>query len=72
MSKLLELMRRLGSDAGLVAEYAKDPEGVMQRAGLTQEETQAMLDKDYDTIKRITGLQDGKFATNHTIQAYKD
>ncbi len=37
MSKLLELMRKLGSDAALAAEYDKDPEGVMQRAGLADE-----------------------------------
>jgi hypothetical protein len=72
MSKLLDLMRRLGSDAALAVEYSKDPEAVMQRAGLTAEETQAMLDKDYTTIKRITGLQDGKFATNHIVRCYEE
>jgi len=72
MSKLLELMRRLGSDAALASEYEKDPEAVMKRAGLSDEERKAMLEKDYDTIKRLTGLTDGMFATHHLIRTYED
>lgn len=72
MSKLLDLMKKLGSDAALAAEYGKDPEGVMLRAGLSDEERKAMLDKDYDAIKRLTGLKDGQFATNHSIRCYED
>lgn len=72
MSKLLDLMKKLGSDAALEAEYGKDPEGVMRRAGLSDEEQRAMLDKDYDAIKRLTGLKDGQFATNHSIRCYED
>lgn len=72
MSKLLELMRTLGRDAALAAEYEKDPVGVVQRAGLSDEEQRAMLDKDYDAIKRLTGLKDGQFATNHSIRCYED
>jgi hypothetical protein len=70
MSKLLDLMRRLGSDAALAAEYGKDPDGVMQRAGLSEEERTAMSKKDYAAIKALTGLTDGQFATNHVIRAY--
>ena len=47
MSKLLDLMKNLGSDAALAKEYAQDPEGVMQRAGLSDEERRAMAEKDY-------------------------
>lgn len=72
MSKLLDLMRKLGSDAALAAEYAKDPEAVLRRAGLSEEERKAMLEKDYPAIKRLTGLEDGKFAVNHVIKAYDD
>ena len=72
MSKLLDLMRKLGSDAALAAEYGKDPEGVMQRAGLSEVERRAMLEKDYATIKKLTGLEDGQFATNHTVKAYEN
>ena len=72
MSKLLKLMRRLGSDAALASEYEKDPDAVLRRAGLSDEERRAMLEKDYDAIKRLTGLTDGKFATNHLIHTYDD
>ncbi len=70
MSKLLEFMRELGRDATLAAEYGRDADATMRRAGLSDEERKAMLDKDYATIKRLTGLVDGQFATNHTIIAY--
>lgn len=71
MSKLLDLMRKLGSDAALAAEYDKDPEAVMQRAGLSDAERRAMVEKDYTAIKRLTGLTDGQFATNHSIKCYE-
>lgn len=71
MSKLLDLMRRLGSDAALEAEYLEDPDAVMRREGLSDEERIAMLEKDYEAIKRLTGLVDGQFATNHSIKAYE-
>lgn len=70
MSGLLDLMRRLGGDAALAAEYEKDPKGVITRAGLSEDEARAMLAKDYPAIKKLTGLADGKFATNHVIRAY--
>lgn len=72
MSKLIGLMRRLGSDAALAEEYARDPETVLQRAGLSEEERRAMAERDYDAVKRLTGLADGKFATNHTIKLYEE
>lgn len=71
MSKLLDLMRKLGSDAALAAEYDKDPDGVMQRAGLSDAECRAMVEKDYAAIKKLTGLVDGQFATNHTVKCYE-
>lgn len=70
MSKLLEFMKRLGSDAALAAEYDKDPDGLMRRAGLSDAERAAMRNKDYAAIKKLTGLADGQFATNHIIIAY--
>lgn len=70
MSKLLELMKNLGSDAALAEEYKSDPEGVRRRAGLSDEEHRAMAEHDYAAIKSLTGLEDGQFATNHSIIAY--
>lgn len=72
MSKLLDLMRNLGSDAALATEYEKDPDGVMLRAGLSDEERKAMSAKDYVAIKKLTGLTDGQFATNHVVRAYDE
>lgn len=72
MSKLLDLMRKLGSDAALAAEYGKDPDGVMHRAGLSDDERKAMAGNDYAAIKELTGLTNGQFATNHVIKAYDD
>lgn len=72
MSKLLDLMRKLGSDAALAEEYRRDPDAVMRRSGLSDEERAALHDKDYESIKRLTGLVDGQFATNHIILAYSD
>jgi hypothetical protein len=71
MSKLLGLMRRLGSDAALAEEYARDPDAVLRREGLSDEEHRAMAERDYAAVKRLTGLADGKFATNHTIKTYE-
>lgn len=70
MSRLLELMKQLGRDAALAEEYRKDRETVIRRAGLTKEERDALMNKDYDAVKRLTGLADGQFATNHVISAY--
>ena len=70
MSSLLRLMKQLGSDAALAREYHDNPKAVIDRFGLSDEERQALLQKDYAAIKRLTGLKDGQFATNSTISAY--
>ena len=70
MSRLLDLMRKLGSDAALNSEYDTDAPAVIARFGLSAEESAALLAKDYEAIKRLTGLQDGQFATHHIIHAY--
>ena len=72
MSKLLDLMRELGRNAALAREYETDAESVMKQAGLSDEERSALIEKDYDAIKRLTGLTDGQFATNHLIRAYDE
>lgn len=70
MSRLLELMKQLGRDSSLADEYRKDRENVIRRAGLTKEERDALMNKDYDAVKRLTGLQEGQFASNTVIKAY--
>lgn len=68
MSKLKDLLIDLGKDAGLQEDYEKDPRGVMGRYGLTEEETQAMLDKDLDRLKKLSGLDNLK--SNGNIHPY--
>jgi hypothetical protein len=70
MSALLRLMKQLGADAALEAEYKKDPASVMDRFGLNEEERKALSNKDYATIRRLTGLKEGQYSTNTTIRAY--
>jgi hypothetical protein len=70
MSSLLHLMKALGADAALAEEYHRDPSAVIARYNLSDAERAALLDKDYEAIKRLTGLRDGQFATNNTIKAY--
>ena len=70
MSNLLRLMKQLGADAALSNEYHNDPAAVIKRFGLSDEERDALLKKDYESIKRLTGLKDGQFATNSTVSAY--
>jgi hypothetical protein len=70
MSKLLDLMKRLGKDADLEAAYKLDREGVARQAGCNDEEVQALLNKDYERISQLTGLKNGQFATNLTVKSY--
>ncbi len=73
MSALLRLMKQLGADAALEAEYKKsekDARAVMDRFGLSEEERKALSGKDYAAIRRLTGLKEGQYSTNTTIRAY--
>lgn len=72
MSKLLELMKRLNKDTELEAAYKLDREGVARKAGCSDEEVEALLSKDYDRVRQLTGLKEGQFSTNLTIKAYDD
>ncbi len=71
MSKLAELLVKLGSDAVLVAAYEKDPKQVMANAGLTSDEMALMEAADLSQLEAATGL--GNLAkTNSTIKAYNN
>lgn len=70
MSRLRELLVDLGRDATLHDAYVADPAAVMSRYALTAEETAAMLAKDLDAVKRLSGMDNLK--TNSTIRAYDD
>lgn len=68
MSRLPELLNELGRKADVYEQYQKDPTEVMKRYGLSAEEIKAMLAKDLEAVKRLSGMDNLK--TNHTIRAY--
>ena len=70
MTTLLQFMKLLGTDAALADAYHDAPEAVIARFDLDAASRQALLDKDYEAIKRLTGLKDGQFATNSTVSVY--
>jgi hypothetical protein len=57
MSSLATLLKNIGSDPELAERYKKDPEGTMKAAGLNDEEIRAMLDKDLEKLKKLSGLE---------------
>lgn len=69
MQELKQLLKDLGSDAELAAEYEKDAEAVMQRRGLSREARDAMKAKDVDAVRRLSGLREVHL-TNSTIHAH--
>jgi len=68
MSDLTKLLQDLGQDAELCEAYIEDPERVMERYRLADEEKQAMRDKDVEKLKKLTGLENIK--ANGTIQCH--
>jgi hypothetical protein len=70
MSKLRQLLVDLGKDASVHDAYVADPKKVMADYGLTAEEVDAMLSKDLDAVKRLSGMDNLK--TNSTVSAHED
>ncbi len=68
MSKLADLLRELGQNSELAEAYKRDPKDVMTRAGLSDEEIQAMLDKDVETLKKLSGLE--KVKSNGIVNSH--
>lgn len=68
MSRITQLLKDLGKDTNLHDAYVSDPSEVMRRYGLSDEEVKAMLDKDVDKLKRLSGLDNLK--SNGTVEAY--
>lgn len=67
MSELTRLLKQLGEDSSLHDEYVADPRGVMKERGLNEEEIRAMLDKDLDKLRELSGLEELK--SNSTVSA---
>lgn len=70
MSRLRELLVDLGKDAKVHDAYITDPKSVMADYGLTDEEIQAMLAKDLDAVRRLSGIDD--LQSNGVISAHED
>lgn len=68
MTNLTQLLKDLGTEAPLQEEYLKDPREVMSRYGLNDEETQAMLDKDVEKLKQLSGLD--KLKSNDIVHEH--
>lgn len=68
MSQLKSLLQDLGKDAELASRYEKDPTGVMQDYKLSDEEISAMLARDLEKIRRLSGLDNLK--SNGNIHAH--
>ena len=68
MSGLKQLLIDLAEQPDLQKAYKTDPEAVMRRYQLNEEAIKAMLAKDVETIKRLSGLDN--LRSNGTIQAY--
>ena len=52
---LEQFLRNLSTHATLREAFAKDPEGVMREAGLSDQEMQLLRAKDTDAIKKYLG-----------------
>ena len=57
MSKLVEYLNALDSDAELKAAHDADPEGTMADYGLTDEEIAAVMSGDDSTITKASGVE---------------
>ncbi|PIQ38603.1 MAG: hypothetical protein COW59_00895 [Lysobacterales bacterium CG17_big_fil_post_rev_8_21_14_2_50_64_11] len=69
-NKLLELLNALGRDAALAAEYESNPDAVLARYGLSDEEKAAMKSCDCAAVGRLCGTGESFYANNTTIKAY--
>lgn len=67
MSELTQLLKQLGEDSKLQDEYVADPKKVMKERGLEDAEIQAMLDKDLDKLRKLSGLD--KLKSNGIVNA---
>lgn len=70
MSRLRELLVDLGKDAAVHDAYLADPKGVMARYELSDEEVEAMLAKDLEAVKRLSGMD--QLESNGVINAHED
>lgn len=56
MSKLAELLKRLGAEADLAIAYEENPQEVMEEAGLSEKEKKLLTKGDLKQLEEATGL----------------
>ncbi|GAB4173790.1 MAG: hypothetical protein Kow0020_09150 [Wenzhouxiangellaceae bacterium] len=69
MSRLKELLEELGKHGDLFDAYVKDPHSVLEKYQCTDEEKKAMLAKDVEKLKKLTGMEN--LVSNDTVKAYR-
>ncbi|BAO44780.1 hypothetical protein [Thiolapillus brandeum] len=69
MTRLIELLKRLGADAKLAEVYKRNPQKVMEETGLNKEEMMLLKEGDTKKLKDATGLGSLK-KTNIIVKAY--
>ncbi|WP_394200593.1 hypothetical protein [Shewanella waksmanii] len=55
MSDLNDFFERLGSDAKLLEEYKKDPEGVMKANGISDKDIAIVMSGEEDQLRKQLG-----------------
>jgi hypothetical protein len=68
MSRLAELLNDLGQKADVQKAYTENPETVMNEYGLSKDEIGAMLAKDVEKLKQLSGLENLK--ANGSVSAH--
>lgn len=60
MSKLLDFLNSLDSDAAALAAFQKDPKPTMERAGLSATEQQAIISGDNSALSKLAGIDEAE------------
>ena len=60
MSKLLNFLNSLDSDAAALAAFQKDPKSTMASAGLSATEQQAIISGDKSTLSKLAGIDEAE------------
>ena len=69
MSNLVDFLKSMGKDSNLEDEFGRDPDAVMERFGLSDDEKAAVKSGDADKVKAMCGLEDVR-TTNSSVKAY--
>ncbi len=69
MQALRKLLKDLGSDAKLAAEYEDNPDAVMQARGLPEDARAAMKREDVEAVRKLSGLAEVHLS-NSTIKCH--